>query len=72
MTNKDYKDGFDGGINFALTFVGEAYNKKFADLNDLVAFIEDKEQALKASQRTVLAAFKIGQDVKESVNVLRS
>jgi hypothetical protein len=53
MTNKDYKEGFDGGIDFSLTFVGEAYGVKFADLNELVAFIERIEQALKAAQRTV-------------------
>jgi hypothetical protein len=52
MTNKDYKEGFDGGIDFALTFVGEAYDTKFADLNELVEFIERIEQALKAAQRT--------------------
>jgi hypothetical protein len=40
MTNRDYKEGFDGGIDFALTFVGEAYDTKFADLNELVEFIE--------------------------------
>ena len=53
MTNRDYKEGFDGGIDFALCFVGEAYDTKFADLNELVAFIERMEQALKAAQRTV-------------------
>jgi hypothetical protein len=62
MTNRDYKEGFDGGIDFALTFVGEAYGTKFADLNELVAFIERIEQAHKAAQRTVLAAFRIGQE----------
>jgi hypothetical protein len=51
MSNKDYKEGFDGGIDFALTFVGEAYGTKFADLNELVAFIERIEHALKAAQR---------------------
>ena len=49
MTNRDYKEGFDGGIDFALTFVGQAYGTKFADLNELVAFIERKEQVLKAT-----------------------
>lgn len=53
MANRDYKEGFDGGIDFALTFVGEAYDIKFADLNELVAFIERIEQALKAAQRAV-------------------
>jgi len=53
MTNRDYKEGFDGGIDFALTFVGEAYGTKFADLNALIEFIERIEQALKAAQRTV-------------------
>lgn len=51
MTNKDYKEGFDGGIDFSLFFVGEAFGTKFADLNELIAFIERIEQALKAAQR---------------------
>ena len=63
MTNRDYKEGFDGGIDFALTFVGQAYGTKFADLNELVAFIERTKlelseyryeaQELKAALRTV-------------------
>ena len=51
MSNKDYREGCDGGIDFALTFVGEAFATKFADLNALVEFIERLEQEAKRTKQ---------------------
>jgi hypothetical protein len=47
MTNRDYKEGFDAGIDFALTFVNDAFKTKFADLNELVDAIAALERNLR-------------------------
>jgi hypothetical protein len=46
MTNRDYKEGFEAGIDFALTFVNDAFKTKFADLNELVDAIAALERSV--------------------------
>ena len=64
MTNRDYKEGFDGGIDFALTFVNDAFKTNFADLNELVDAIAALEKNLR--QRAAQIAEQ-GKDVTSNV-----
>ena len=40
MSNKEWKEGFEAGIDFALTFVNEQCDLKFEGLGEMVAELQ--------------------------------
>ena len=47
MTNKEWKEGFEAGISFALTMISEQTDTKFEGLDNVVAEIQHLRKIVK-------------------------
>lgn len=52
MSNKEWKEGFEAGISFALTMINEQSDAEFKSLADVVAGIRTMKDAQKAKKST--------------------
>ena len=47
MSNKEWKEGFEAGIGFAMTFINEQTETEFEGLNNVVAEIQHLRKIVK-------------------------
>ena len=51
MSNKEWKDGFEAGIDFAMTFINEQCEAEFEGLNQVVAEIQHLRNIIKIFEK---------------------
>ena len=47
MSNKEWKEGFEAGIDFSMTFINEQCEAEFEGLNQVVAEIQHLRKIIK-------------------------
>lgn len=51
MSNKEWKEGFEAGISFAMTFINEQTKTEFEGLNNVVAEIQHLRKIVKIFEK---------------------